>query len=594
MRKHLAHATLPLALGLLLLAAYHLTYGRYFPNAAGFLGHDYSLTLPDLLDGYFWFRQNGLVEIPWFTPSFCGGQAFFADPQRTYYNLGQFLSFFVGPLQGIYLTLLTLAAAGFFCMYWLAGRTLGLSRPAALCAATLFMFNGFFSHRMIIGHYGFHGFMLIPLLGILLLGRKPLPCRLEIPAAALLLGYWVQSGYGTLIVPSGLSLLALAAVAFRNSPQGFGQFMLRGTLAACLALLICSNKLYANVQLMSHFPRSEYLLPGFAAAGDVLEVSFQALFYSSEHTFRTASPLIHNVQWAIMPHEWAYGLTLVPLALLLGGLAAPFLHRNAAGAASRPRVLDLLTLALLLLPLALQYYSPAWNALLKSLPIIKTTASPFRWLLLYLPLLCLAAAWAVDRLGEPWRRLALVLTVLLVPLLNHLERETYYSEQNYDPAPIEQAYQAVVSGAQQPAIHGLLLDLPRIWPRNDYLTQGISPLLCYNPLFGYRLENYPAGPFRNGPIDPGDNGEFLNLRNPACLLYPEENQCAPGNAFRRSERDAALAFASYHPYAFEQPAGQQVANGVSQTVLCLVLVWLLSAVALALRTRMFRRVSRDT
>ncbi len=33
------------------------------------MGHDYSASLPNLLAGYYWFRKNGLLETPWFSPA---------------------------------------------------------------------------------------------------------------------------------------------------------------------------------------------------------------------------------------------------------------------------------------------------------------------------------------------------------------------------------------------------------------------------------------------------------------------------------------------------------------------------------------------
>ncbi len=85
----------PLVLGsfVLLLAAYHFIFREYFPLPGGLMGHDYSYELPMLMDGYLWFRNNGILTPPWFTPSFCGGQVSFGDPQASFYSVPQFLTF---------------------------------------------------------------------------------------------------------------------------------------------------------------------------------------------------------------------------------------------------------------------------------------------------------------------------------------------------------------------------------------------------------------------------------------------------------------------------------------------------------------------
>ena len=79
---------------LLLALAYHVVFGAYFPLPNGLMGHDYSGTLPGIMDGVLWFRNNGILSPPWFTPSFCGGQAAFADPHSGFYSVEQFLAFF--------------------------------------------------------------------------------------------------------------------------------------------------------------------------------------------------------------------------------------------------------------------------------------------------------------------------------------------------------------------------------------------------------------------------------------------------------------------------------------------------------------------
>ena len=72
------------------------------------------------------------------------------------------------PLTALYAAMLLFAALGFWGMYVLARRTFGLSEAASLVAATIFMFNGFYSHRLIVGHYGYQPFMLVPWLAWLL------------------------------------------------------------------------------------------------------------------------------------------------------------------------------------------------------------------------------------------------------------------------------------------------------------------------------------------------------------------------------------------------------------------------------------------
>jgi hypothetical protein len=160
---------IPLASFLLLLVTFNYIFGQFFPAKNGMIGNDYSFILPELLDGYFWFKSNGFFVPFWFTPSFCGGQPVLGYPQSEFYSIAQLLTVFFNPLSSVYVTVILFASIGFFGIYVLLRKCFGSSRQSAVFGGALFMFNGFFIHRMIIGHFGFHSVMLIPLISWLLL-----------------------------------------------------------------------------------------------------------------------------------------------------------------------------------------------------------------------------------------------------------------------------------------------------------------------------------------------------------------------------------------------------------------------------------------
>jgi hypothetical protein len=122
-----------------LLAIYAPIYLPYLPNGKGGLGSDYSLWLPDLLAGYFWYLKNGLWALPWYSPSQCGGIPFYADPQVPYLSVPQFLTFVMPPVEAVQTSFLLFAAAGFLGAFRLARSNFELSLPAALLAGTMFM-----------------------------------------------------------------------------------------------------------------------------------------------------------------------------------------------------------------------------------------------------------------------------------------------------------------------------------------------------------------------------------------------------------------------------------------------------------------------
>jgi hypothetical protein len=93
--------------------------------------------------------------------------------------------------------------------------------------------------------------------------------------------------------------------------------------------------------------------------------------------------------------------------------------------------------------------------------------------------------------------------------------------------------------------------------RQDSLIWGGSQLLCYDALFGYRLENLPRGVLHVGSVfditDANSGGSRLNVKDPACYVFPKANQCRPGDEFLASQRDAAADFIAYKPFGWARP-----------------------------------------
>jgi hypothetical protein len=107
------------------------------------------------------------------------------------------------------------------------------------------------------------------------------------------------------------------------------------------------------------------------------------------------------------------------------------------------------------------------------------------------------------------------------------------------------------------------------------MTLGISPIGCYEAIFGYRLEWFPGRELRPGRTLAAVRGR-LNLLNPACFAFPEANNCRPGDRFSAAERENAERFVCYRPFPFERPASQRLADlanlsGLSGLVAFLVL-----------------------
>jgi len=269
----------------------------------------------------------------------------------------------------------------------------------------------------------------------------------------------------------------------------------------------------------------------------------------------------------------------VPLVVMLAGAAVALVRTRGA----RPRLnparwawLALLGFTLAA-PLALNFYTPEWNAFLKQVPLIKSSSNLLRWFLVYIPVTILAAALLFDWISPLAKRrnAMLVAAAAALVLLNAAKDRDFYHAQHYRPDTIVNAWRAANAGTAEPRIRyiGAFVDANqriRMSPSgNDLIAAGASQLACYNPIFGYRLERFPVKALHPGPVLAETDG-VLNIKNPACYLYPEENSCAPGDHFSAAQREAAQAFAGYKPYPFVASAGQRAANRVTQVTLALL------------------------
>ena len=621
----------------LLLAVFHGIYGRFFPTSQGTLGHDCSLAFAGMVDGYIWFAKNGWWEVPWFTPSFCGGQPLFADPQSGYYSVLQWLTFITDPLTASYGTLLLFASLGFFGTYLLARRCFALALPWAILAAALYFFNGFLPHRMLIGHMGYHGLTLAPWMALALL--TPVASWVSTIGFGILAGliaaYWLQSGLTTLMVPAALSV-ALILLVYRLRLPWPRDLFPRISLAVLVSIVLSASKLVASLSFYSHFERTQYLLPGFDNPFVLLLTNLLALFGPIEVAAKAGELGLVNRDWALMPHEWAFGFTLVPLFVLFRarvllrrqkepstsreGVAKAPAHHSALDdpgsqattpATTRPGhfqhrgikyAVGLSILAICLLPLAIQFYTPELNAWYKQHPLIGATVAPMRWLIIFLPVIPivtgLLGSRTLARLGQESRTNRLVINfILMIIVLNIAEPRQYYANQGYQPAPLLAAYHHLADGAAKN--HGIRALGTRAEgatdenpvARNETMLAGISQMRCYNPSFGYRLENLPPARLVAGDVLAQQDG-LLNIRNPACFVFPEENGCQPGDQFRADQRMEAVAFASNFPYPFIKSNIQKIADGVTLTSLFLTGMFLFLAWPLAvLVTRIFKRKS---
>ena len=580
----------PAAVGWLLIGIHVCFFSQFFPNAQGKLGHDYQYNLPLLLDGYYWFLHNGPWSLPWFTPSFCGGMPLMANPATFYCSTTQWFTFLTDPLSAVRLTLALFGTLGFWGMYLLLATVFRSGRWAALLGGGLFLFNGLFAWRMVVGHLEFHAFMLTPLIAYFLLRPeaagplRPWAVVRNGVCVGLMLGYAFMSGMTQLIVPALIAVVIIAALA-RLTPgtevdsQGF---VLRLAGGGILALGLSAAKLAAALAFLGNFPRDSYLLPG--VDGLVKLIAFIIHVLTTGGAGVDAEGVLTNSQWTLGRHEFEFGLTWAPWLLMALGLALNGGWQRTCAAIGSRRQLPCLALCLLLLaiPLALNYYSPAWNQFLKTIPFIRNLSNFIRWLIIYIPCIVILAAVAVERTPLLHRFAPSVVgaTLAWVVVGNIAMDTSYYHHEPYDPAPVVEAYWRTRERGEPPVIATQVASLDETgqpslpMARNDVLIHGQSQILCYEPMFGFRLEFLPFKGIRPGP-SLAAQGDELNVKNPACYLYPHENGCTPGDPFRVGEEDEAQRFISFHPFSYRVSRWQRVADWLNLCSLLALPIWAL-------------------
>lgn len=586
------------------LAVFHRFLARPFYSSFEHVGHDFALSATGLLEGRFWLQSNGFVaglfNPPWFTPAWCAGSAFFADPQAGFYSPVQWLTLVLDPFQAIEVGTLLFAAMAFWGGYLVARRLLDWQAPAALVFAILGMAHAFMPMRSAVGESGYQPLYVWPWLMLALCWPSHGGWRGSLVSpvlgVTLSLTAWLHFGFAGMMVPTFLGVMLLCLVLVLSGRVRFDLLLARAALGGILAIALNSSKLYEAASLMRNFPRDFYAMPGFASLQDALVAPVMALVLPSQWTTFFGMRRLSGVQFSVLPHEWAleFGLGALAVALVAGVWV---LHQRRQGthvttpdAGLAPPALSgalrwLLyagVLLLLVLPPLLLWNQGTVRDVLKQIPILNSAAWPMRWIVIYVPLVQWLLTWPMQQVLTrlPVQQHAWMCALgagAAIWIGQALAPHSYYVDpqvQAYDPKPVLQAHaQSLHSGAIK--LDRIELTPERGLARNDSMLEGASQGHCYNPIYGYRLEAFPQmDRLRSGPalaID--ETGQSL-IVNPACLVHPAENACKPGDGFRMNDfaqRKSAEDFVARRPFEWQRPWMGRLLSWVSQGLFWLIM-----------------------
>ena len=302
-------------LAIIIFLAHQLIYQDFFPNKNLLLGNDYSLFLPQFIFGKVWFNNN-FLSIPWFSPSFCCGLPFYGDPQTMYYSLQQLFFLFFSPLTSLKLMYLFFSFACFLGTFLLLHKSFNKNIYISLIAATLFLFNGFFNYRFIIGHVTYINFIFIPLYCYLLIKsfeseNNNAKSIFYILVSSLLLTHIIQSSLGPIGIIVVLSIIFVISIhIYVKEKLKIINYLI---LSFVIAFLIAASKINASLSFLSNFPR-EYPPIVFENYYEFASNIFKSLFLYPDAAKFNSNAII-DLPYKIGPQELEYSISIVPLII---------------------------------------------------------------------------------------------------------------------------------------------------------------------------------------------------------------------------------------------------------------------------------------
>lgn len=549
------------------------------------VGHDYSGTIPQMLDTVNHFLNNGL-SIQWYTSSFGGGVPTFPNPNNGQFSILQILSLWMPPWQAVFISSIVFISLGFLASFFFFKNVLKLLPHASILGAIFFSVNGFMMQRIAVGHLGYQPF---PMLAIILLAL--FDTALPAGVAGLLLGAVIallvhQSGY-FLVVVFGLSGLMMIPLIHLIQPGriSWKRFVITLVLGCVIGLLLSASKLSAVYSFMRFFPR---------LSEDIYSVNFiRGIFGIILQLLGTMNlvPLfsIARLNANLLPNYlisatgayygyWEFDMSMSPVVfgIILAGVNR-FFHA--------PRIYlkkyityknwPVVLLVLFFIWLAVEFtLATGWfYQHLRQLPILSSLHVNARFAASFIFPLALVAAVIYNSWARKWPQKKATYIFILINLLTLLSLSAYFmlngdlQMRNYDVSISTNIYQFIQVGGKL-GVTGI--------SSNDTNTQalqkGMSNLNFYEPIFGYGLENFHPE-IKAGSIWEVSDG-YLNMTNPSGYVFPESNNTRPFERIKISDRDKLEAFAGHLQPEWEIPLYQKICNWVSILTLVFTVLFL--------------------
>ena len=185
--------------------------------------------------------------------------------------------------------------------------------------------------------------------------------------------------------------------------------------------------------------------------------------------------------------------------------------------------------------------------------------------------------------------------MLLIVVFQNINRDkVYYENQYYNPGNLVKFWKKIETSSNSNSykINGVATitnsegKLKNQGSRNDLFVFNFSSLFCYQPLFGYGLENFPHHKIiftkkeeiapntflLFGGLNDNIDKKKYNFLNPSCFLFPKENNCVPGDLFTINQKKDLEKFLKYKSINFKKNIIQYIFDYLSIATLLFLLV----------------------
>ena len=239
-----------------ILIIHQIIFQQFFPNSKGLLGHDYEYFVPHFMFGKIWF-DNNFLSIPWFSPSFCCGTPFYADPETMYYSINQIIFLIFNPILSIKIIFFILSLVAYVGMFLLTKKNFKLNKYTSLMCASLFLYNGYFIYRAIPGHISHLSYVFVPLYCYFLINSLVNQTKklnvIYLILSSITFANFFHSGSGPIIFMIFASILFI--LLFYSHLVKNLKIFINFTLSLILGTLISLSKISVVLFVLNNFPR---------------------------------------------------------------------------------------------------------------------------------------------------------------------------------------------------------------------------------------------------------------------------------------------------------------------------------------------------